>query len=142
MTRSCPWPKCHSAATLKDSSPSRQYWRCTQGHLSVTDHRGKVLQAELAQAQAEESGQTDALARSSDPDTSKDAAARVNVSKRERQVLDALKSLGDKATTREIADRSGVELLTVSPRLKPLEAKGLVRRTEARRDGAIVWAVV
>jgi uncharacterized membrane protein len=50
-------------------------------------------------------------------------------------------------TTEEIAEALSLPRVTVSPRLKPLERKGLVQATEQRRPGQsgraqIVWLAV
>ena len=80
-----------------------------------------------------------ALTRSSHPSTSHAAAAKVtpHVAKLEGRVLKTL-GLGG-LTVPEIADVSGIDKWSVSPRMKPLEGKGLVSRSTQRRTGAIVW---
>jgi hypothetical protein len=71
-------------------------------------------------------------ARSHDPETSREAAASVDVTKREAEVLAALKDLGGKATVEQIADHLAIvnereELgSNISPRIKPLCRKGKV----------------
>jgi len=42
------------------------------------------------------------------------------------------------ATSHELAERLGLSLVTVSPRLAPLRRKGLVVEA-GRRDGRTVW---
>lgn len=74
-----------------------------------------------------------AYARYSDPDTSWEAAAKVPVSEREARVLGALKAAGASGlTTHEIEDVTGLAAGTVTPRMKPLEEKGLVVRIGTR----------
>jgi DNA-binding MarR family transcriptional regulator len=68
-----------------------------------------------------------AYARRSDPHTAHEAAQRVNVTDLESVVLEALRALGP-STSHEVAAHTGLDLVTVSPRFKPLEKKGLVRR--------------
>lgn len=80
-----------------------------------------------------------AFSRSSDPATSKGAASAVNVRQREAEVLEALAGLGGRATTTEIAKFGGLDKWSVSPRMKPLEGKGLVERTDERHNHQIVW---
>ena len=80
-----------------------------------------------------------AYARTTDPDTSKQAALRVDVTKREQQVVDAMQLLGGEGTSTEIAEAAQVDKWSISPRMKPLEAKGHIRRTDERRKGQIVW---
>ena len=79
-----------------------------------------------------------ALARSSDPETSHDAAARVDVARAEGRVLDCLRVLG-KANNNEIAEYLGCRVNASSPRIAPLCRKGLVRNSGERRDRQIVW---
>tara|TARA_Y100000310_G_scaffold150480_1_gene149921 strand:+ start:6372 stop:6935 length:564 start_codon:yes stop_codon:yes gene_type:complete len=69
-----------------------------------------------------------AHARTNDPKTAKDAAATVDVSKLEYQILEALKEHGP-STFAEIALYAGRERLSVSPRLKPLLEKNRVFRS-------------
>lgn len=82
---------------------------------------------------------TSARARRTDPDTSHEAAATVDVTHREQQVLDALAGAPGGLTTKEMEPVTGVDRLSLSPRMKPLELKGLVVRTDETRDGSIVW---
>lgn len=83
-----------------------------------------------------------AFARRTDPDTSHQAAVSVDVQRAEKQVLCCLRSLGGKAINNEIAEFLGVRVNASSPRMKPLEKKGLVRRTDERRNRQIVWQIV
>ena len=83
-----------------------------------------------------------AYARRSDPLTSHEAAARVDVQSAERQVLQCLRALGGKAINNEIAEHLGCRVNASSPRMRPLEKKGLVRRTKERRNRQIVWDLV
>lgn len=87
-----------------------------------------------------------ALARRADPDTSKDAAANVNVTSLEAAVYGCLKAHGPR-TSFEIADILRLSLVTVSPRLRPLADKCLVRDSGVRRIGQsgkrqIVWEII
>ena len=70
-----------------------------------------------------------ALARRTDPATSHAAAADVSmrVNNIELQVLAALVLRGP-STSHDLADYTGLSLVTVSPRMAPLEARGLVKR--------------
>lgn len=86
-----------------------------------------------------------ALSRRNDPDTSRDAAAGVNVTAMEAAVYGAIKAHGPK-TSFEIADILSLSLVTVSPRLRPLADKGMVRDSGVRRMGQsgrnqIVWEI-
>jgi DNA-binding MarR family transcriptional regulator len=79
-----------------------------------------------------------ARARRTDPETSKDAARSVHVSLLEMTVVSCLKFVGN-STTSEIARWARIPLVSISPRMKPLEEKGLVQRTTERREHKIVW---
>lgn len=87
-----------------------------------------------------------ALARRTDPETSKHAAETLNTAALERVVLEALRERPQGATSEELAEDTGLSLVTISPRLKPLEGKHLVRRdgTRPNRSGrpATVWKAV
>lgn len=90
-----------------------------------------------------------AHARSTDPHTSHMAARKVDTNRLETQVLATLKLHGP-MTTHEISDKSGIGLWSLSPRMKPLEAKGCVERKgtkttvgpSGRSRTMIVWAAV
>lgn len=75
-----------------------------------------------------------ARARRSDPITSKLAAASVDVTPLEMGVIGALKAHGP-LTSFEIADILRLSVITISPRMKPLAMKGLIRDSGARRIG-------
>ena len=89
----------------------------------------------------------EAFARRSDPPTSKASATRVTrtVSELQSCVLAALRRHGP-GTTEEIAHWTGKSLVTISPRLKPLEVKGLVERfsRKVNQSGhtATVWKAI
>lgn len=86
-------------------------------------------------------------ARVTDPDTSQAAAALVNTEKRESEVRDAVWALGT-ATNYEIAIRMNEpQIASISPRIKPLRQKGLLRYTGHKRRGGTnrmmrVWECV
>jgi DNA-binding MarR family transcriptional regulator len=75
----------------------------------------------------------EALARRTDPETSHEAAALVNVTKAEAKVLLALRR--ENGTWDEITARTGMRAGTVSPRFRPLREKGLIRQTGEVRPG-------
>ncbi len=88
-----------------------------------------------------------ARARRRDPDTAKKAAARVPVADLEGRVLRALRLSRDGMTTHELARLLKVDLVSVSPRMRPLAEKGLVQDSGERRKGdsgraSIVWMAV
>lgn len=86
-----------------------------------------------------------AFARFSDPTTSAEAAESVSVAKAEMVVLNQLlKRPVRGATSDEMADITGIARVTVSPRFRPLERKGLIEDSGERRKGtsgrtSIVW---
>jgi DNA-binding MarR family transcriptional regulator len=81
-----------------------------------------------------------ALARNTDPETSKEAANRVETSNVETLVLLAIQRTGKRgATTKELEKSLGVARVTISPRMKPLARKHLIRQTLEKRDGCFVW---
>lgn len=78
-----------------------------------------------------------ALARRSDPATSRAAAASIDAESISGKVLAELREKGP-GTSHELASRARLDLVTVSPRMKPLEKLGLVRRA-GKRDNRTVW---
>ena len=83
-------------------------------------------------------------ARHTDPATSHAAARSVYATPLEEQVLKALRQCPLGATSFQLADKMGMSLVTVSPRLKPLVEKGLVIDSGVKRRGdsgrnQIVW---
>lgn len=81
-----------------------------------------------------------AAARRTDPRTSHDAAASIDARGLAGQVLADLRDRGP-GTSHEIAERMGLNLVTVSPRMRPLELAGKVRR-DGKREGRTVWRAV
>lgn len=86
-------------------------------------------------------------ARRKDPDTSKKAAGAVRVADLEACVLRALRVSHAGMTTHELASLLKMDLVSVSPRMRPLAEKGLVRDSGDRRRGesgraSIVWKAV
>lgn len=69
----------------------------------------------------------DAFARGTDPSTSHLAAYHVDAATLERIVWEALWIYGPMTST-EICEKTGHHAWGISPRLKPLETKGLVER--------------
>lgn len=87
----------------------------------------------------------DAPARNTDPETSHNAASKVDTSKLEGAVHEALAKRS--MTAEEVADYLHLPLQSVSPRFRPLERKGFIRRTKLRRlshsgHPRIVWELV
>ena len=87
--------------------------------------------------------------RTEDPDTSVDAAASVDATALEAEVMAAFRSVYASLgfTSEEAATYLGMELGSVTPRFRPLEAKGYIYRTAERRPGKsgrnrIVWKLV
>lgn len=87
-------------------------------------------------------------ARIADPDTAKTAAASVRVADLEERVLKALRKYPLAGmTSHELAVYLNIELVSISPRLRPLVNKGLVVDSGERRQGdshrkSIVWKAV
>ena len=80
-----------------------------------------------------------AHARTTDPDTSHEAAATVDVTKREIDAMRGLDILGGQGNCRRVAAAASVHEWSISPRFKPLEEKGYVIRTDGRSEKQIVW---
>lgn len=91
---------------------------------------------------------TSAYARRSDPETSHEAAESVRQTELENITFVALWEYGEKgATVYELVEKTGLPLVTVSPRLAPLCRKGYAEDTGLRRPGpsgrnCIVWRVI
>ena len=88
-----------------------------------------------------EQGELFAYARNTDPETSHQAAATVDANALEERALGVLRSEGN-LNTKEMSELTGIHVNSLSPRMKPLELKGLVRRTDEKRGGCIVWEAV
>lgn len=90
-----------------------------------------------------------AYARGSDPDTSHEAAEEVShkaANRYEKMVYNSLRT-GGPMTTHDLVENLGLAWNTISPRIKPLRRKGMVRDTGKRRIGpagkrCIVWDIV
>ena len=88
-----------------------------------------------------------ALARHSDPPTSKAAAESVRgkgASKMESVVLEALRSSSRGLTSHELVSWTGLPWNTCTPRVKPLVRKGLAADSGLKRPGptgkqCVVW---
>lgn len=88
-----------------------------------------------------------AYARNTDPITSDLAAEAISPTNRLEEVcLRHLLFWPAGLTSEGLSDSTGLSLVTVSPRLKPLEQRGLIYRdgTRANRSGkqAVVWKAV
>ena len=87
-----------------------------------------------------------ARARSSDPDTSHDAADGVNATGYGatlcRMVVERLRAVPDGETTQEIADAIGVPRDSISPRMVTVVEAGLVERTKIRRERKAVYRAI
>lgn len=79
-----------------------------------------------------------ARARATDPATSHEAAAKVRVSKRERQILTWLSMVPDGMTASSIAFKLNVGRDSVSPRMKGLVAKEFVIAA-GESSGQTIW---
>jgi hypothetical protein len=79
-------------------------------------------------------------ARHTDPETSHAAAACVNELKIDGRILAALKVIAP-ASSEGVSEYTGLRLVVVSPRFKPLESIGLVRRATKVRNHSGCWAI-
>lgn len=79
-----------------------------------------------------------AFARSTDPQTSHDAARSVepDLTNLEVTVLIAIPFEPENAILDEVIEATGIEKVSVAPRFKPLEQKGVIFRTGKRRGFA------
>jgi len=93
----------------------------------------------------------EAYARTTDPGTSHAAAQSIrgrDATVLELTVLSCLMGSKDGLTTHEIAERTGLEYGSVTPRIRPLIRKGMVVDSGARRvphgrsKKGIVWRAV
>jgi len=82
-----------------------------------------------------------AMARRTDPDTSHIAALTVDANRLEKLVVSALTQYPNGCTVKEISVILDIDKWSISPRMKPLEGKGLIERTAERRDRSIVWRI-
>lgn len=91
--------------------------------------------------------ETTGFHRTKDPETSVKAAKSIDATKLELRVFDCICASGlTGRTSEEIATEINMELGSITPRMAPLEQKGLISRTETRRAGKsgrgrIVWAL-
>ena len=80
-----------------------------------------------------------ALARRTDPSTSKSAAASISaatLTSLETRVLEACRAAGPNGlTTIELAEQLHMDRVTVSPRIAPLVKKGMLRDSGLQRMG-------
>lgn len=89
-----------------------------------------------------------AHARTTDPETSHEAAAAVDMPKRQQEIMDALNAFaGGLATMQMVAEHMGIELVCVSPGFAPLRRKGKIIDSGKRWKGPsgrrrIVWRAV
>ncbi len=78
----------------------------------------------------------EARARSGDPETSREAAAHMDAtgttSRLENEVYSFMKAHGGRWTTPEIAKALNHHAWSISPRMVPLEEKGLIRRDDKK----------
>jgi hypothetical protein len=90
---------------------------------------------------------TEALARASDPDTSHEAADAVKLTELEDMILEELFANPHGLTTPQIARALRKELVSISPRMKPLLKKNAVKDSGIRALGIsgrkqIIWQAV
>ncbi len=78
-------------------------------------------------------------ARASDPETSHVAAKRAFGALSVR-IVRSLQEDGP-ATAHALAERLGLELVSVSPRMRPLAKRGFVQESDRKEKGRIVWEI-
>lgn len=86
---------------------------------------------------------TTAHARRTDPSTSHQAAHSISarLNRLEQLVVDTLARHGG-MTTKELAEHTGEDRVTISPRIKPLCDKCRIADSGIKRGRSIVWEVV
>ena len=87
----------------------------------------------------------EAYARASDPATSHEAAERTNAARLQVAVLDALEAAPAGLTTLELEERLGIQRVSISPRMRPLQRAGRIQEAGTREAGgrrSIVWQIV
>ena len=77
-------------------------------------------------------------ARLTDPGTSQEHVPTLDRADRKSLIVSMLEARGP-MNSKELADATGIDRVSVSPMLKPMEREGLVIRTEEKRDGGILW---
>lgn len=83
------------------------------------------------------------LHRQDNPDTSKEAAKKVESGELKKLVYDTLVEAGENGMTMgEVCEATGVPLNSLSPRSAPLEREGLIFYRGDRRDGSRVMRTV
>ena len=85
------------------------------------------------------------LVRRSDPDTSKEAAEKVDTARLEQMVYETIKKRP--STSEEVANVLNIPLQSITPRFAPLKRKGFICDTGEKRPGAsgrsrVVFAVL
>lgn len=73
--------------------------------------------------------------RSNDPHTSAEGYAKVDAKALMQLVVDTIRRNGAGMTIDELTDATGAQKVSLSPRMKPLETQGLVRRADFTRKG-------
>lgn len=84
--------------------------------------------------------ETPAYARNTDPETSHLAAKTVDAETLTNLVLTSLRK--EPATTKQLADKLGIHLVSISPRIAPLVRQCLVVDSGKRFERAIIWEAV
>jgi DNA-binding MarR family transcriptional regulator len=81
-----------------------------------------------------------AYARHTDPATSHDAA-KFDVTRLERIVHETVRRHPNGLTAEEVADITGIDLQSITPRFKPLEDRGFLRREHlgATESGTAIY---
>lgn len=81
-----------------------------------------------------------ALARRRDPATSHRAARRVNAAGAAERIVEELRANGP-GSSHDLAERLKLSLVTVSPRMRPLQRAGRIVELDADDNCRTVWDV-
>jgi DNA-binding MarR family transcriptional regulator len=115
---------------LRNDTIARQITAVVEANTKPTHLPGEIeslLDRLLPGRRARAAARTIAAARISDKHTSLLASLAVNVGERERLVLSTLHRFGGALTTVDIGEMTGIRYDSITPRMKPLTRKGLVR---------------
>ena len=87
----------------------------------------------------------EAYARRTDPATSHSAAAGADTERLKVAILDALEAEPAGLTTLELEERLGIQRVSISPRMRPLQRAGRIQEAGTRACNgrrSIVWKAV
>ncbi len=147
---------CDRTGVFLASSPKGDLYRCSKGHTFRVDREqeepavtGWLDSIGRHALLAPDPGQEPAHARSTDPSTSHEAAESMStkrINTMQLKALTALARLGGRGINDQVVERSGKERNAITPRMRPLCNKGLVReagkrKSERTNSRQIVWQI-